>query len=462
MSALNETAGKPALAQQLADFVANYAFADLPAKAIEHAEMLIASTLASAAAGSTVPSLQIVRSLEVERGGNPEAHLWFGENEMLPVAAIARVNAMMSDAAASDDSDLRNIVHAGTPACAAAFAVGELTDASGEDILAAIVLGYEVASRINNAMLGGLQRNGFHGCVVASFAAVTVAAKLLQLDARQIAHSIALTATSIGGLSKAAATSWAREYHAGLAAMTGVQSAQAAGKGFEAEPYILEMKGGFLDAFCDKPNADAVMPGLGKEWSILTEMGVKLAPGGHPYHAISEAAACAAIQGNIVPEDVVSITYRILHPTKGPQFPSDMIGMAHSAAYFAAVGVADRSISWEHASMDKIHDPRIRSLLAKIHIGEPPTADVARYKGATVIIETTDGRTLEATISAPRGAAIRGIEWTDIADKYCALIPKAGLNGAELDATLALIRQFRTASNVSELVGRLRTTNVFK
>ena len=41
-----------------------------------------------------------------------EATLWFGGAEKLPVAAAARVNALTSDAAASDDSDLRNIVHA--------------------------------------------------------------------------------------------------------------------------------------------------------------------------------------------------------------------------------------------------------------------------------------------------------------------------------------------------------------
>src|SRR2546423_14881760 len=142
------------VARELASFVNQQKYASLPAKAIEYAQMLISSTIASASLGSTIESSQIIRALEVERGGKPEAALWFGASEKLPVAAAARVNAMTSDAAASDDSDLRNIVHAGTTACATSLAVAEKTGSSGQDVLAAIVLGYEVAGRMNGAMIG--------------------------------------------------------------------------------------------------------------------------------------------------------------------------------------------------------------------------------------------------------------------------------------------------------------------
>src|SRR4051812_40031419 len=180
------------VAGELAAFLARQNYADLPAKAIEHAEMIVASTLASAALGSTIESSKIIRALELERGGKPQATAWFGAAEKLPVAAAARINAVMSDAAASDDSDLRNIVHTGTPVCATALAVAEHTGASGEDVLAAVVLGVEAAGRINIAMQGGLQTKGFHGCIVAIFAATVAAGRLLKLNAAQMAHAIAL------------------------------------------------------------------------------------------------------------------------------------------------------------------------------------------------------------------------------------------------------------------------------
>ena len=191
-------------------------------KAIEHAEMLISSTIASASLGSTIESSKIIRALEVERGGKPEATLWFGAAEKLPVAAAARVNAVMSDAAASDDSDLRNIVHTGTTACATSLAVAEKTGSSGQDVLAAIVLGYEVAGRINGAMIRRpaderlsrlhrrhLRRRRCRGTPDEAEPAANGAGDR------------PLSATSMGGLHAAAKTSVAREYHAGLAADAG-------------------------------------------------------------------------------------------------------------------------------------------------------------------------------------------------------------------------------------------------
>src|SRR5699024_5758149 len=122
---------------------------DLPAQAVDHAAMLIASTLSSAAMGRGIQSAAIIRDMARERGGNAQASLWFDAGPQLPFASAAEVNAVASDAAASDDSDLRNSVHCGTPLTATALAIAEhassIGGASGEDVLAAIVLGYELA-----------------------------------------------------------------------------------------------------------------------------------------------------------------------------------------------------------------------------------------------------------------------------------------------------------------------------
>lgn len=444
------------VAEQLADFVTAQSFADLPPKAVDHAAMLIASTLASAALGTSLESARIVREMEVERGGRAESTIWFGGSGKVPAAAAARVNALASDAAASDDSDLRNIIHCGTTACAAALAMAEAKGASGEDLLAAIVLGYEVTGRINTAMQGGLQTKGFHGCVVSSFAGAVAAARIMKLDRAQMTRTIALTATSMGGLHIAGKGSVAREYHAGNAAMMGVIAAQAAAKGYRPEEKILEMKRGFFDTFGNKPDVEGVTRDMGKTWSILTELGIKLVPGGTPFHAIAEAAANAARDADIVPEAIESITVSFLYPYAGQQFPTDLVGIAHSPYYFAAAGAADRGFTWAHAFEDKINDPRIRGLLAKVRVGDPPTENVERYKsGATVTIVALDGRVSKSTVYAPRGAAMLGIAWADIEAKYRALVPFAKWPEAKLEASLSVIRGIRTARNMSELVDLL-------
>ncbi|WP_158921053.1 MmgE/PrpD family protein [Acidisphaera sp. S103] len=450
------------VARDLADFLVGTSTEDLPPQAMRHAAMIIASTIASAAYGTQIQSARIIRDLTREQGGRPDASLWFDAGARLPVAEVARANAMLSDAAASDDSDLRNIVHAGTPLTATALAFAERIGATGQDVLTAIVLGYEAAGRISEAITPGFRARGFHGCLGAVFAAAVAASRLLRLSAEQTAQSIAIAATSIGGLATAADTSVAREYHAGLAAQLGVNAALAAQRGYLAEERILETFQGFFEAFGGVDGATAAgvaTRDLGQSWDIVTDMAIKLVPGGHPYHAFGEAGANAARDGNIAASDVDTIT--ICRPgfTKlsGPLHPTDLIGMAHSPAYFVAAGVADHAFSWVHASDAKIADPVIHGLIDKVRVGAQPTEDAARYRqGATVTIRTRDGRTSTSTVFLPKGAGALGIAWDDIDAKYRTLVPAAGLPADKIEASLALIHDFHRVTDVSSLTGLLR------
>jgi len=454
------------VARELAEFLTRTSPADLPQQAVEHAAMLIASTLASAALGTGLESSGIIRDLARERGGRPDASLWFHPGPKLPMADAAQVNAVASDAAASDDSDLRNIVHAGTTLVATALAVGERTGAGGAEALAAIVLGYEAAGRIGEAITPGFRGRGFHGCLVAIFAGAVAAGRLLGLEAPPMAQAIALSATSMGGLMAAANTSVAREYHAGLAAMLGINAASAAQRGYQAEERILEAHHGFFEVYGGVEGAAAgasVMRDLGQSWDIVTDMAIKLVPGGHPHHALAEAAANAARDGRIAPDEVESITLSRPGVTAlaGPRHPTDLIGMAHSPAYFLAAGVADRGFSWVHATPAKIADPVIHRLIDRIGVGAPPTDNVARYRqGATVTIRTTDGRTSTSTVYAPKGAGMAGIVWADIDAKYRSLVPQAGLPDRRVEASLRVIHDFRQVTNISALTDLLQPLEV--
>ena len=65
------------VARDLAEFLTGTSSADLPPQAVEHAAMLIASTLASAAMGAGLESSAIIRDLSREQGGTGEASVWF-------------------------------------------------------------------------------------------------------------------------------------------------------------------------------------------------------------------------------------------------------------------------------------------------------------------------------------------------------------------------------------------------
>ena len=207
---------------------------------------------------------------------------------------------------------------------------------------------------------------------------------------------------------------------------------------------MLEARHGFFEAFggVDGATAGAIATrDLGQSWDIVTDMAIKLVPGGHPYHALAEAGANAARAANIAAAEIESITVSRPGMTAltGPLHPTDLIGMAHSPAYFVAAGVADGEFSWAHASAAKIADPIIHGLIDRVRVGAPPTNDAARYRqGATVTIRTHDGRSSSNTVYLPKGAGALGIAWSDVDAKYRALAPHARLGDAQIEARLSL------------------------
>jgi hypothetical protein len=73
-----------------------------------------------------------------------------------------------------------------------------------------------------------------------------------------------------------------------------------------------------------------------------------------------------------------------------------------------------------------------------------------------VTIRTRDGRVSASAVFVPTGAAALGIAWSDVDAKYRTLVPESGLAAPAIEASLALIHDFRMLSDVSALTGLLR------
>jgi 2-methylcitrate dehydratase PrpD len=445
----------PAAALSLAQTLNRIHYAELPPATIQYAKVLLASTLASAAAGRAIGSARIIRDLAKEQGGKTEARLWF-DGAQLPANLAARVNAMASDAAASDDSDLRNVAHTGTCLTAVGLALAERTGASGQDLLASMVTGYEAAGRIAEAVsppteaLSGSWGHGFHASVIVAFGGVAASAKLLRLTDEQMANAMSMTATSMGGLA-IGTNSWAREYHAGNAALCAVNAALAAGRGYTVNPDMLEAPGGFLAVFGgNKVSTASLTRGLTSDWQISRYLAIKLVPGAHALQPAVEAAVQAARQSGVAPEQVTKIL------VSGPQIrninnrvPTDMVEAIHSLPYFLASAVADKDFSWVHTTPEKIHRPVVARLIGLVALDTAPKPVHYEWSwGATVTIVTSSGATYTSTVDAPRGSAPRGIEWGDVDTKYRALMPESGLASARTEEILRMIHDFEQVQQV--------------
>jgi 2-methylcitrate dehydratase PrpD len=445
------------LALSLARVLNRIRFGDLPPEAIMHAKMILASTLASAAPGSLIGSARIVRDLAKEQGGRPDATVWF-DGTKLPMAEAARVNAMFSDAAASDDSDLRNVAHTGTTLAAVGLATAEQTGAAGQDLLSAMVAGYEAAGRIGEAL--GSSRAGFHASVIVAFGGAVAAARLLKLTDEQMAQAISMTATTMGGLG-IGTNSFAREYHAGNAALCAVNAALAASRGYTVNENMLEARGGFFAVFGEgKADTNSLTRESGKGWDIVKYLAIKLVPGAHAFQSTAEAAVDAARKAGVAPEDVASILVsgsqsRSITGNERP--PKDMVEAIHSLRYFVASAVADKDFSWVHATPEKIHRPVVSRLMGLVELDPmPPAVHYDWNWGGTVTIVTKSGARYTSTIDAPRGSGPRGIEWSDVDAKYRALLPDSGLQAKRIEEVLKEIHDFDQVKHVAEFTRLLR------
>lgn len=468
----NSGARKVASALALARIVNSpIRYSTLPRTPIMYSKMVLASTLCGAAAGREIGSVSIIREIAKQQGGKAEAALWF-DGAKLPVNSAARVNAMLSDAYASDDSDLRNVAHIGTCLTAVGLAMGDRTGASGQETLSAMVAGYEVAGRMTDAFIAssasrgrgsgaisGSVGSGFHASSIVAFGGAVTAAKLLGLSDEQMAQAIGITATTVGGLS-IGTNSWAREYHAGNAALTSVNAALAASRGYLVNPDMLEARGGFLAVFGGGvPDAGRLLAelnyGSDDGYQISRYLAVKLVPGAHALHPAVEAAVNAARESNAKPEDVKQIL------VAGPQSglvadvpPADVIQAIHSLSYYIASAVADKDFSWAHAEPAMIERPVIRRLIGLV-VQDPTPVRYQWPWGATVTIITRSGERFSSTVDAPKGSAPRGIQWVDIEAKYNALMPKSMLSERRVAEVLERIHNFEQVERVSQLTDLL-------
>lgn len=174
-----------------------------------------------------------------------------GTDERASPEAAAFANAATAHTVVQDDAHRSSGTHPGTVVIPAALAVGEATDASGAEVLAAIVAGYDVIGRL------GSVRRGFNDelprrptPVFGPFGAAIAAGKLLDLDPDELASALGFAANLGGGMSQ----TWVAgtdEYvlHCGFAARHGVAAARLAGAGLRAAPRTLEGDYGFYRAF---------------------------------------------------------------------------------------------------------------------------------------------------------------------------------------------------------------------
>lgn len=255
------------LTRHLASRVAGLRAADIPPLVMERAAQSMTDWVACTIAGSSEPAAVIVRrAMLPDDSHGPSTVLALRGGAAVESAALA--NGVASHVLDFDDGNGWMLGHPSAAICPAALAVAEETAASGEAVLASIVAGVEVGTRVGLAMGESHYRNGWHATgTTGTLAAAGAAAWLLGLDVERTQVALSLAATQAAGL-KAMFGTMAKSFHAGRAAMNGVIAAKLAAAGFTAPLDGIEAPQGFAATQSANFRPETVSEIIGSEWGI--------------------------------------------------------------------------------------------------------------------------------------------------------------------------------------------------
>ncbi len=183
--------------------------------------------------------------------------------------AGAFMNGTISHIAEFDDIYRDGAYHPAAPTISGVFALAEQRNDSVEHLLRAIIVGYEVSTRISKVIQPSHYRFFHTTGTVGVFGAAAACAYLLKLNKTQACDALATAATFASGLQQAfRSDSMTKPMHPGHAAEVGVNAALTAQAGMTGTPDILEGSAGFGAALSQNPRWDEVLKDLGATWNI--------------------------------------------------------------------------------------------------------------------------------------------------------------------------------------------------
>jgi len=259
--------------ETLARWAANTKFEDIPPTALEQAKKSVLDYLGTAVYGSRSELGRIMLEFIQEQGGNPQARV-IGTKVRTSTGNAALANGTIGHS--EDFDDLGGIGgHPATVLTPTVLALGDHLHLSGQALLTAWVVGYEVGTRLS--IYTHTERDWHPTGIYGTMAAATAAGRLLGLDTQGMRMALGIAGSEAAGLRRNFGT-MTKPFHPGQAARAGVVAATLASKGYTADPDIIEGRQGYADNFGGaKCNLHAMTRFLGKAY-FLEEEGTRIKP----------------------------------------------------------------------------------------------------------------------------------------------------------------------------------------
>ncbi|CAM3391225.1 MmgE/PrpD family protein [Paracidovorax anthurii] len=364
---------------------------------IHHAKRAVIDWYASLFPGLAADPLAQLEQVLAEDLDHGRARLGNGRSATARAAAL--YNGTAAHAAEVDDSFRDAMYHPGAATIAAALAASQDTGATGLDFLRALVLGYEVSTRIG-VVMGRPHYKFWHNTgTVGSFGAAAAAGGALGLGAQPFAHALATAATFTAGLQQAfRMDSMSKPLHAGRAAEAGLLAAQMAARGVTGSPDVLDGEAGLGKAMSNGPDWSQAGATLGRDFHI-TRLTFKNHIGcGHTFAAI-DAALALREQHSLQPQDIAHVqidTYKPALDIACYERPTTANEARFSLRYVVATALVRGSVRLAAYEPEQLDDRRTCELITRIDARIDPQIDAAfpGQRAARLEITTRGGEKL--------------------------------------------------------------------
>lgn len=404
----------------------------------------------------------VVRSL----GSEPQATIVAsGEKLALPYAAM--INSLQCRTfdfevcgPEPEGSNAGKMVgHVGSTTEPTALSVGEFTHASGRDLLAAVILGGDVAARISVANTFNFNAD-FEVCGTSNaFGATVVAARLLGMNHDQLRNAFGillnLMAGSYQGIWDGVPTF---KLPGAMAAFNGILSCQLSVAGFVGVNDALESRLGYLHLYANDPQPEAMVEDLGKTFYVRGQH--KMHPSCYGNHNAIDCALALRDEHKFDGDDVESVFVDVLPnridhflnqvPTAGDHQPKFLFSIPYSVANVLYRGRPEL----EHFSEPGIRDPRVLDLTERVVLR--PNLPAGKTHACRVVVLLKDGRQFEYFRENPVGWIDDPVTHEDVVEKYWRNVRFNGkLTTEQAQRALDLIENIEEVADVSELAEAL-------
>jgi len=449
------------MTEKFAEFCEQLKYEDLSPEVIKRTKLLILDTVgiiirARHDAESTSSLVSAIEKLEMSNGSCQV----FSDKKTYSPSAAALLNGTLAHSLDFDDTHAEASLHSSAPILSAALAAAQMNKSSGQELITACVVGYEVQIRLGLA--GGASahyKKGFHPSATCGiFGAAAAAGFLMGLTKEQYisAFGIALS-QSAGSMQFLTDGAWTKRSHVGQAAQNGLSCAIMAGEGFKGPSKAFEGQWGYLHSYASGGDIKKAIDGLGEKFETLN-LGVKPYPSCRYSHAAIDGLIELKKELNFSSEDLDDVDIGLSetalniigYPLNDKQNPKSIVDGQFSMPFCAAVTVKSGGLQWDDYK-NHLNNSDTLSLCNKIKVSPDKDAEECcpEYMSAKVKV-VVKGKKHEKFVKIPKGEPENFMDDAEFITKFQGLT-EPYLSKQRVDQLTDLMLKMDKANNVNSI-----------